>query len=161
MSNFELKIFMEENTYDAYVGGSIVVLCNGINITKHDESKSESIVSDYYINFFEILLRSMYDIIKTENEIRCPLMESPFDFKFKRKGNLVDVVLQYKDAIDGWNEPIAVPLGDFTREILDKANYFINYMLAKNPNIIDETEFQDIVKAKEKSEKAWFEYSRS
>lgn len=167
MEKFELKIFMEKfDKYDTYVGAPVVVICNGINITKHDESNSESIVSDYYFSFFEGWLRILPTIIRTTDEVRCPSSEDPYDFIFKRHDNLVDVTIHYTAAggpnfdkkMGGRGKPIAVPLEDFVKEVLAKANYFINFMLEKNPKIADDSEFQRIVKGNEESEIAWSDY---
>ncbi len=144
-----------------------MVICNGINITKHDESQLGSIVSDHYFSVFDRWLKALPIIIETTNEVICSVLDDPFDFIFKRHNNLVDVILHYRAAggadldkkMDGRGKPIAVPMKDFVEEILDKANCFINFMLEKNPKIADDFEFQRIVKRKEESEKAWSDYS--
>jgi hypothetical protein len=176
MKKFKLKIFMEGfDNYNEYVGGPVVVICNGINITKHDESKSESIVSDHYFSVFDRWLKALPTIIGTTNEVRCSILDNPFDFVFKRHGNLVDVTVHYMAAgvpnldakiggpifdkkMGGKGKPIAVPQEDFVTEVLDKANYFINFMREKNPKIADDWEFQSIVKRKKECEKAWTDY---
>lgn len=166
MKKFELKIFMKKfDKYDGYVGGPVVVICNGVNITKHDDSKSISIVIDYYFNVFENWLKCIPKILTSTDEVICHVLDSPYNFVFRRKDSSVEVSVhhyvlgsEFDKKMGGRGKPIEVPLGDFVKEILDTANYFINVMLEKNPSIADETEFKNIIKRKKEGEKEWIEY---
>jgi hypothetical protein len=169
MIKFELQISLEGaiDVYDEYIAGPIVVICDGVNITTHENSPSKSIIGDHYFSLFEMWLDALVKVLNVEHEVICPVVDNPYNFIFKRINNDVEVSVhhialgsKFDKKMGGPGRPIAVPLADFIDEVLQKAEYFIKLMLKKNPNIANNWEFKEIQEKKEAAKKAWVEYKK-
>lgn len=168
MTKFELNIFFDENSsYDEYVGGTFVVICNGVNITKHQRSPLDSIVTDHYFSLFKNWLDSIPKVLLSNKEVECYVVDDPYKFVFKKTDGNIEVVLHHyalsnkvDDFMGGKGKSIAVPLADFMDEVLQKANLFVELMLEKNPEIIKKRAFREIISKKEVADNAWGDYKQ-